>query len=175
VSEAILLTSGARPVLRFERHLPKPVEAVWQAVTDPGEMRSWFPTRIEIDEWKVGAALTHHFDEHDIESLPGTVLEWDPPRRVSFTWAADIIGLTLTRAPDGGSILVLTEELSANHAARNAAGWDACLDRLQLGGETESWRPRFERYVATFQPILGPQDGPPETSHPSADSGKSAG
>ena len=33
-----------------------------------------------------------------------------------------------------GTTFVLTEELGASHAARNAAGWDTCLDRLQ-GGE----------------------------------------
>lgn len=162
MSEATLLQAGARPVLRFERHLDKSIETVWRAVTDPTEMSSWFPTRIEIDEWKVGASLTHHFDQHDIGPLPGTVLEWDPPRRVRFTWGADTIGFELSAAPDGGTIFVLTEELSANAAARNAAGWEACLDRLQRRNESESWRARFEGYVAAFEPILGHQDGPPE-------------
>jgi uncharacterized protein YndB with AHSA1/START domain len=162
VSEATLFKSGSRPVLRFERHLPKPVETVWRAVTDPTEMRTWFPTRIEIDEWRVGASLTHYFDEHDIEPLPGTVLGWDPPRRVSFTWANDTISFELTPAPDGGTTFVLTEELSASHAARNAAGWEGCLDRLQHGVENGSWEPRFQRYMAAFEPILGHQDGPPD-------------
>jgi uncharacterized protein YndB with AHSA1/START domain len=87
MKEATLLKAGGRPVLRFERHLPKPVDTVWRAVTDLSEMRTWFPTRIEMDGWAVGARLTHHFDDHDIDPLPGTVLVWDPPRRVSFTWA----------------------------------------------------------------------------------------
>ncbi len=165
MSEATLLGTGNRPVLRFERHLPGPVESVWKAVTDPVEMRAWFPTRIEIDGWKIGATLTHHFDQPGIEPLPGRVLEWDPPSRVSFTWGADTISLTLTEAPDGATILVLTEELSANHAARNAAGWDVCLDRLELGAETEPWVSRFDRYVANFEPILGHQDGPPQDVH----------
>jgi uncharacterized protein YndB with AHSA1/START domain len=166
VSEATLLKAGARPMLRFERHLPRPVEMVWQAVTDPTEMRSWFPTRIEIDEWKVGATLTHHFDEHDIDPLPGVVVEWEPPRRVTFTWGDDTISFELTPAADGGTVFVLTEELAANHAARNAAGWDSCLDRLQTGVESESWQPRFDRYVAAFEPILGHQDGPPAGYQP---------
>lgn len=162
MSEATLLKAGSRPVLRFERRLPKPVEVVWAAVTNPAEMRSWFPTRIDIDEWKVGATLTHHFDQHDIEPLPGAVKEWDPPRRVSFTWADDTISFELYPAPDGGTIFVLTEELSASHAARNAAGWESCLDRLEHGADSEQWQPRFERYVAAFTPLLGQQDGPPE-------------
>jgi uncharacterized protein YndB with AHSA1/START domain len=162
MTEATLLRAGARPILRFERHLPRPVDAVWRAVTDPAEMRVWFPTRIVIDEWKQGAQLTHHFDGHDIDPLPGTVLEWDPPHRVRFTWGPDTIGFELTAAPDGGTIFVLTEELSANAAARNAAGWEACLDRLELGQESEPWQPRFDRYASEFEPVLGHQDGPPE-------------
>ena len=162
MKEATLARAGARPVLRFERHLPAPVEAVWRAVTDPAEMRSWFPTRIVVDEWKQGAALAHHFDEHDIDPLPGTVLLWDPPRRVSFTWGEDTIGFELTAASDGGTVFVLTEELGASHAARNAAGWEVCLDRLEHGAPGEDWQPRFERYVRSFEEVLGPQDGPPE-------------
>jgi uncharacterized protein YndB with AHSA1/START domain len=161
MTEATLSRAGTRPVLRFERHLPKPIETVWQAVTDPSEMRQWFPTRIVIDQWKVGAELTHFFDEHDIDPLPGTVLEWDPPRRVSFTWGTDTIGFELTAAPDGGTDFVLTEELSANAAARNAAGWETCLDRLEHGSEQESWKPRFDHYVEVFEPVLGHQEGPP--------------
>jgi uncharacterized protein YndB with AHSA1/START domain len=162
MSDATLAATGPRPVLRFERHLDESIDVVWQALTDPLEMRSWFPTRIEMDEWKVGATLVHHFDEHDVGPLTGTVLEWDPPRRVSFTWDLDTITFELTSAPDGGTTFVLTEQLSAAHAARNAAGWESCLDRLQFKRETESWTSRFNYYSDAFEPVLGPQEGPPE-------------
>jgi uncharacterized protein YndB with AHSA1/START domain len=161
MTEATLLRTGARPVLRFERHLRQPTDVVWRAVTDPAEMTSWFPTRITIDEWKVGAELTHTFEDPQMHPLPGKVVEWDPPRRVSFTWGTDTISFELTPSADGGTTFVLTEELSANHAARNAAGWDVCLDRLELGIEGEPWQPRFDRYVAVFEPVLGAQEGPP--------------
>ena len=55
MSDAILISAGARPVLRFERTLRRPPEEVWRVATDPVEMKNWFPTRIEIHEWKVGA------------------------------------------------------------------------------------------------------------------------
>ena len=162
MSAATLASTGPRPVLRFERHLRDSIDVVWKAVTAPVEMRSWFPTRIEIDEWKVGASLVHHFDEHDVGPLPGTVLEWDPPHRVSFTWDVDTITFELTPAPDGGTVFVLTEQLSATRAARNAAGWESCLDRLQFRRATETWTTRFGHYSELFEPILGPQEGPPE-------------
>ncbi len=160
--EATLLRKGERPILRFERTLARPIGEVWRAVTDPVEMRSWFPTRIEIDEWKVGATFTHHFDDHDISPLPGTVLECDPPRRLRFTWGTDTIGFELAPAPGGGTTFVLTEELGASIAARNAAGWETCLERLVSGGAGGDWQPRFDRYVAAFEPDLGPQEGPPQ-------------
>jgi uncharacterized protein YndB with AHSA1/START domain len=170
MTEVTLLRAGARPILRFERHLPRDVEAAWRAVTDPAEMRAWFPTRVEIDggQWQAGARLTHHFHGHDIEPLPGTVLEWDPPHRVRFTWGEDTIGFELTAAPDGGTIFVLTEELSASAAARNAAGWESCLDRLQHGEVRENWKARFAHYAAELEPTLGHQDGPPAGYNDSA-------
>lgn len=170
MTEATLLRAGERPVLRFERHLPGSVDDVWRAVTDPEEMRSWFPTRVVIDEWKVGAGISHVFEEHDIDPLPGTVLEWDPPRRVRFTWGTDTIGFELAPAPGGGTTFVLTEELGASIAARNAAGWEVCLDRLERGQSDvlEPWQPRFDRYVAAFEPVLGHQDGPPAGIDPDA-------
>jgi uncharacterized protein YndB with AHSA1/START domain len=161
MSEATLIRTGSRPVLRFERHLLQPPSVVWRAVTDPVEMRAWFPTRIEIGDWKVGASLTHYFDNHDIDPLPGTVLDWDPPHRVSFTWGEDTITFELTPADGEGTVFVLTEELAANHAARNAAGWDSCLDRLETGVEAAPWQQRFDRYAAAFEPVLGHQEGPP--------------
>lgn len=163
--EATLLRAGDRPVLRFERHLPRPVADVWRAVTDPEEMRAWFPTRVEIDEWAVGASLVHHFDDAPVDPLPGTVLAWDPPRRVSFTWGNDTITFELAPAADGGTTFVLTEELDVHHVARNAAGWEVCLDRLVGVADADPWQPRFDRYVAAFEPTLGHQDGPPPEFH----------
>jgi hypothetical protein len=59
---------------------------------------------------------------------------------------------------------VLVDELPAAFAARSAVGWDECLDRL-LGtgatGRSGGWREPFAHYVSAFEPVLGPQAGPP--------------
>ena len=162
--EATLISTGEKPLLRFERFLPRPLDEVWRAITDPVEMRSWFPTRIEIDQWEEGATLTHHFDDQPFDPLPGSVLECRPPHRLVFTWGDDTIGFELSPA-DGGTLFVLTEELGASIAARNAAGWEVCLDRLVDGVVREEWKPRFERYAAAFEPVLGAQEGPPTGAH----------
>ena len=36
---------------------------------------------------------------------------------------------------------------------------------FEKGIEGESWKPRFDRYVAAFEPVLGHQDGPPDGYH----------
>ena len=120
MSEATLLRRH-RPILRFERHLPQPVEIVWHAVTDLDEMRSWFPTRIEIDEWTVGASLVHHFDEHGIAPRSGTVLEWDPPHRVSFTWSMTRSPLSCRPTRAEGPRLSLPR--SERQPRRSQCGW----------------------------------------------------
>ncbi len=58
---------------------------------------------------------------------------------------------------------MFTDELDAALAARNAAGWDVCLELLEGRATGEDpWRERFERYVEVFVPVIGPQEGPPE-------------
>jgi uncharacterized protein YndB with AHSA1/START domain len=164
MTQATLISTAGKPVLRFERFLPRPVEDVWRSVTDPVEMRAWFPTRIEIDRWAVGAALVHHFEDVSLPPLPGRVLAWAPPHRLVFTWGDDTIGFDLTAA-EGGTVFVLTEELAASAAARNAAGWEVCLERLVDGVGGPDWRSRFEHYTASFEPVLGTQAGPPGDGH----------
>lgn len=163
MTEATLITTDQKPILRFERFLPRPIDEVWLAVTEPDQLRTWFPTRIEIDRWEPGATLTHHFDGQSLPPLPGTVLECSEPHRLVFTWGEDTIGFELLPA-EGGTTFVLTEQLGAARAARNAAGWEVCLERLVDGSVGEGWAPRFRRYSTAYAPLLGPQDGPP-TEH----------
>jgi uncharacterized protein YndB with AHSA1/START domain len=162
MTHATVQTSGPRPAVRFERQLAQPPEVVWRALTDPEELRSWFPSDIVTEEWKVGAALTFPFREHDAPGFTGTVLELDAPRLLVYTWGDDTLRFELTPNSSGGTILVLTDELAAGIAARNAAGWEVCLERLAGHAPGDNaWKPLFDHYVAAFEPALGPQQGPP--------------
>ena len=98
-------------------------------------------------------------ESHD---LFGTVLECDPPHVLAFTWGDETLRFELC-PEEGGTCLVLTDELDPPFAARNAAGWDVCLELLE-GGDAQSylWKTRFDCYVATFVPALGNQEGPPK-------------
>ena len=161
---ATLVTDGPRPAVRLERHLPDPPTIVWRALTEREQLRSWFPSDVMVDggEWVVGAAVTFAFPPEVIDmTLQGKVLEVNEPYLLAFTWGEETLRFELEEQ-DGGTRLVLTDELPAGAAARNAAGWETCLDMLAgLTPSSDEWQPRFEAYTAAFEPVIGPQEGPP--------------
>jgi uncharacterized protein YndB with AHSA1/START domain len=164
MTDATLLSDRARPAVRLERHLTDPPAVVWQALTEREQLRLWFPSEVIVTRgrWEVGAAITFPFPAEVIDlTLSGTVLEIDEPTVLAFTWGEETLRFELS--PDGkGTRLVLIDELPASAAARSAAGWETCLDRLAgLDPATDAWQPRFERFAVLFEPALGPQEGPP--------------
>jgi len=165
MTQGTLVTDGPRPCIRLERRLVDPPTVVWQALTDREQLRSWFPCDVIVTggRWEVGATITFPFPPEVIEMvLTGEVLVVDEPRALAFSWGEELLRFELSADGDG-TRLVLFDELPADAAARNAAGWDECLDRLvgrvpPAGG----WRQGFDSYVKAFEPVLGPQQGPPD-------------
>jgi uncharacterized protein YndB with AHSA1/START domain len=164
MTDARLLTDHARPALRFERQLPDPPDVVWRALTEREQLRSWFPCDVAVDggRWEVGAEITFEFPPDVLDlTLTGEVLEVDEPNVLAFTWGEDRLRFELSAEGDG-TRLVLTDELPPDSAARNAAGWERCLDRLAgIEPASDGWQVRFEHYAAAFEPTLGPQAGRP--------------
>src|SRR4051794_2313248 len=127
-------TIDGRPAVRFERRLAHSIERVWRSITEPDELAAWFPSRVS-GEVRLGATLRFAF-EGGME-MEGEVTECDPPRRLAFYWGEDLLCFGL-EAEGEGTRLTLTHVLSAaDQAARDAAGWHVCLDRLEgsLDGE----------------------------------------
>jgi uncharacterized protein YndB with AHSA1/START domain len=142
MTDVSLDTTGPRPAVRLERRLPDPPAVVWQAITEREQLKAWFPCDVIVQggRWEVGASITFPFPAEVIDmTLTGTVLAVDEPRLLSYTWGEEVLSFELH--PDGGGTrLVLTDQLQADWAARNAAGWDDCLDRLAgLPVESDAW------------------------------------
>ena len=160
-----------RQALRFERRLAHPVDVVWRAITEPGELAHWFPSAVTID-LRVGGAMRFEFEGHDMPAMTGEVTELDPPRRLAFLWGDELLRFELEPA-DGGAATLLrfTHELSERDtAARNAAGWHVCLDRLAGhldGGDdaapgaepTPEWSALYDEYQARGVPAGAPIPG----------------
>lgn len=157
-----LATAGARPTVRLDRDLSDPPPTVWRALTDPEELKAWFPCEIVTERWEAGARLTFVFPENPEFTMTGTVLELDEPRLLVYTWGDDTLRFELTATESGGTRLVLTHHLTPGVAARTAAGWQLCLERLAgTVPPRDAWRSLFPQYAAAFEPELGPQEGPP--------------
>ncbi|WP_158893824.1 SRPBCC family protein [Amycolatopsis anabasis] len=159
--QATLDTIAGKPVLRFERRLQHPPSKVWRAVTDPAELKHWFPAAVET-ELKPGAKMRFVFpDEAPIDATSeGEVLEFDPPKVFAFRWMEDVLRFELV--PDGGGcLLVFTQSVGGGWigglaAGRNAIGWDVCLAGLEAFLADRSfeqpaeWLAPMERYIAKF-------------------------
>lgn len=121
-----------QPTIRFARTFPHPPVAVWEAISRPARLQTWFPTTVEFGELRAGEPIDFHFTQIDIEPMRGEFREVDAPHRLSFTWGADLLTFELTPTPAGDATrLEFTVALdAAGKAARDGAGWEQCLDVL---------------------------------------------
>lgn len=161
------LLDGDRVELRFERRLSHTSERVWRMLTDPDELAHWFPARIERasieGEWRIGAELSFVFTDVDVPTTRGAVLEFDPPKVLSYDWDGDVLRFELV-PEDNGCLLVFTHRVNGGtawggsiFAAQHAAGWDVCLNLMRnrlegadVGDEMAQWFDRNLEYVAEF-------------------------
>jgi uncharacterized protein YndB with AHSA1/START domain len=155
---------GERWRLRFSRRLPHPVDVVWRAITEPEQLKAWFPDGVTGD-WQVGATLT--FGPAHGPSFTGEVLAVDPPKSLEFTWGTDQLRFTIEPEADG-CVLTLTDTIDeVGKAVRDSAGWHVCLDKLEhsLDGteptwdDGERWKELNPQYAAAFGPeaaTIGP-------------------
>jgi uncharacterized protein YndB with AHSA1/START domain len=139
-------------VLRFERLLAHPTEKVWRALTEPEQLREWFPTDIE-GERRLGARVRFVFREdaptaaempelldHDPVDLDGEITEFNRPRLLAYSWGEESLRWELEGVERGCRLVfthTFTERSGIPHpggprkkAARTASGWEICLERL---------------------------------------------
>ena len=159
-----------RPALRFERRLSHSVDAVWGAITEPDELEQWFPSKVEVEALRPGAEMTFRFENMPLDApstMTGRVTDLDPPRLFAFYWGGDHLRFQLEPvAGEDACTLRLTVLLdSREKAARDAAGWHVCLDRLRRRlagaepGGREDWRARYDEYQRRGVPAGAPIPG----------------
>ena len=160
--------------LRLERRLPHPPQKVWRILTERDLLGQWFPCDVE-GEWKVGESLRFNFLHGEGEGLPeedllGEVLAVDPDRLLEFRWGSHFLRCELEAVEEGCRFIFSERFDDPSSCARNAAGWEMCLENLDLlldGAAAakfavEVWQEKFARYRAQFEPDAGPQQGMPD-------------
>ena len=156
--------------IRYERLLPHPVAKVWRALTEDEHLAAWFPTTME-GERRAGAPLRFSHRDVDLPVMDGEMLVFEPEKRMEFTWDDELIRFEV-HPENGGEqcLLVLTASFAeVGKAARDGAGWHACLDQLSeaLSGVTSEHTPgsRWSLIHPHYVRVFGPEAstlGPPE-------------
>ena len=138
----------SRAEVRIIRTLPGPIERIWDYLTDPDKRARWFAGgpmeprpggKIELffrhENLAPGETPPEKFKHVQDPGfkMPGTILRWEPPRVLSYTFDEDSV-VTFELTPEGRNVvLVLT------HHARGedlpfitgyASGWHSHLTLL---------------------------------------------
>ncbi|WP_164983988.1 SRPBCC domain-containing protein [Cellulomonas endophytica] len=122
--------------LRFRRHVPRPVAAVWAGLTDNAVLARWYG-RWEGDPAS-GRVLVHLSEEGDAPPEALDVRRCAPPHHLAVTASPggeDPWPLEVDLAPDpadpGATLLTFVHHLSPGLAPGDVgAGWHWYLDRL---------------------------------------------
>ena len=124
-------TDGEKWTLILVRELQHSPERVWQALTDPSQLREWAPFDADGSLGSVGATVklttvgapTLHVTET-------TVTRADAPRLLEYNWGGNDMRWEL-EAADGGTRLTLWTNIGRRFIAMGAAGWHVCFDVLE--------------------------------------------
>jgi uncharacterized protein YndB with AHSA1/START domain len=127
--------NGDAWTLVLVRELRHPATKVWQALTDPAQLREWAPFDADHNLGATGpvklstvGAATPHVSET-------IVTRADAPRLLEYSWGGNDIRWELEPLANG-TRLTLWHNIDGRFISMGAAGWHICfdvLDRLLAG------------------------------------------
>ena len=116
--------------LRFERRLEQPVERVWAAITEPGELEAWWG-RVDV-ELRAGGRMRIDWLNSDV-TMDATITVLDPLRVLEIEGEPHGT-LRFELEPDGaGTLLRFTarSQIPGEFRGKVLAGWHFHLDALE--------------------------------------------
>jgi uncharacterized protein YndB with AHSA1/START domain len=129
-ADARVEKDGETWTLVLVRELHHSPNKVWQALTDPNELRDWAPydadTNLGTAGTKVKLTTVGAPSPHVVET---TVKRADAPKVLEFEWGGGDLRWEL-QAHGAGTRLTLWAKIDRRYIAMGAAGWHICLDVL---------------------------------------------
>lgn len=120
---------GDRWTLVLVRELRQPPEKVWQALTDPAELREWAPFDADRNLGTTGPAKLSLVGAPRAQASETNVTRADAPRVLEYRWGDNDMRWELEPLGNG-TRLTLWHNIDRKYMAMGAAGWHICLDVL---------------------------------------------
>ena len=120
-------------LVRDLRHAPS---KVWEALTDPAQLREWAPFDADRSLASVGRVKLSTTGTPKPQVSETTVKRADEPTLLEFNWGDQELRWELQRL-GSGTRLTLWHNIDRRFIAMGAAGWHICFDVLDrlLAGE----------------------------------------
>ena len=118
-------TEGDTWTLVLVRDLHHPPAKVWEALTDPEQLREWAPFDSDRNLGTVGTATLSTFGAPHVTQTH--VKRADAPRVLEYDWGGGDIRWEL-EPRGGGTHLTLWAQIDRRWIAMGAAGWHICID-----------------------------------------------
>ena len=115
-------------LVRDLRHAPT---MVWEALTDPEQLREWAPFDADRNLGAVGTATLTTVGAPVPQVSETQVKRADAPRVLELNWGGQDIRWELKPLEGGGTRLTLWHNIDRRFIAMGAAGWHICLDVLE--------------------------------------------
>ena len=137
LAEVEYRADGGRWTLVFVRTLHHPPERVWEALTDPTQLREWAPFDADRDLSAKGGATLTMVDGDTRQDMDAEVTRVEPPTLLEYRWGEDNLRWELS-AEGSGTRLTLRHTVSDRDLGpKIAAGWHLCIEVAErlLDGE----------------------------------------
>ena len=128
---AEVLKEGEKWTLVLVRELAHPPAEVWEALTDPEQLREWAPFDSDQNLGTVGTAKLSTVGTPTPHITETRVKRADAPRALEYTWGGADIRWELEPLGDDGTRLTLWHNIDRGFISMGAAGWHICFDVLE--------------------------------------------
>jgi uncharacterized protein YndB with AHSA1/START domain len=152
--DGVFLADGSGGVLSFERHIDRPVDKVWAALTIPERVADWCGNAAEID-LRLGGVFCIHWPD-GMGVMNGVITALEPPRRLEYSWHEPTVKLQASKvrwtlSPDGGGCRLTLEhiftEVDRKSVTEFAAGWHDLYDAIVRAADGLASTMDFEGYT----------------------------
>jgi uncharacterized protein YndB with AHSA1/START domain len=118
------------------RELGHPPAMVWEALTEPEQLREWAPFDADRTLDTTGPVKLSTVGTPTPQVSETRVTRAEPPRLLEYNWGGNDIRWELAPSGSNGTRLTLWHNIDRKFVSMGAAGWHICFDVLDrfLGG-----------------------------------------